>query len=109
MGLSFFGSSCSGCSSSEAIVKDKNPKPENFKILEAGFNKNFTIVKVKYPDCDNFEGIKILVYKGRVLKKLMKQELLDPHFCDNEHLSPIARFEPTEEGLQLALNLKYSK
>ena len=87
------------------IVMNKNPDPSDFKILEGGVNKDFTIVRVHYPDCDNFEGEKILVYKGHVLKEVMAQKKLDPHFCDKGHLSPIARFAPTDEGLKLALNL----
>jgi hypothetical protein len=109
MGFKYFKSSCSGnCTTNCApniIIKDKNPDPSNFEILQGGMNKNFTIVRVRYPDCDNFEGEKILVYKGPVLKEIMKQKKLDPHFCDKCPLSPIARFAPTEEGLSLALKL----
>jgi len=100
----------SGCisSSCKTIIKEVilgNPNPSNFKILSAGMNENFTILKVKYPDCANYEGVKILVYKGHILKELMAMTEVDPHFCD-KHLSPIARFEPTEYGLKLALSLK---
>ena len=105
MGLGLMRSSCSASCSPQVIIRDKNPRPTNFKILEGGMNKDFTIIKVKYPDCDNYEGEKILVYKGHVLKEVMALKELDPHFCDKGHLSPIARFEPTEEGLELALGL----
>ena len=94
-------SSCS-CAPSK---QTPNPNPKNFQILESGLNKDFTIIKVRYPDAINYEGVKILVYKGHVLKELMQATEIDPHFCD-KHLSPIARFVPTEEGLKLALNLK---
>lgn len=70
-------------------------------------NKSFTILRVKYEGCTNYEGFKILVYKGHVLKELVVATELDPHFCE-KHLAPIARFAPTEEGLRLALNLKDS-
>ena len=31
---------------------------------------------------------------------------IDPHFCNsNKHITPIARFIPTKEGLSLALKL----
>lgn len=84
--------------------KSPNPNILNFTILESGFNKDFTILKVKYIDCTNYEGIKILVYKGHVLKELLDAKEIDPHFCE-KGLSPIARFVPTEEGLKLALSL----
>jgi len=101
MGLRIGLSSCSGgqCGTTQ------NPNPRKFKILESGFNERFTILKVKYEGCTNYEGVKILVYKGHILKELTNAAELDPHFCEN-HLSPIARFAPTEEGLTLALNLK---
>ncbi len=100
-------SSCRS-SSCTTVIKEVlvgSPNPRNFQILEAGMNEAFTILKVKYPDCKNYEGMKILVYKGHVLKELVRQAELDPHFCD-KHLSPIARFAPTEEGIKLALSLK---
>lgn len=108
MGMSVMRSSSSCSIGSERVIPDKNPKPSNFEILEAGVNKEFTIAKVRYPDCDNFEGLKILVYKGHVIKELVKQTELDPHFCNHGHLSPIARFAPTDEGLKLALNLTFN-
>lgn len=49
--------------------------------------------------------VKELMYKGHVLKELVASTEIDPHFCE-KHLSPIARFAPTEEGLKLALSLK---
>lgn len=107
MGL-YSSSRRSACRIDSCVPKIKtpaNPNPKNFQILEGGMNADFTIIKVKYPDCANYEGVKILVYKGHVLKELMQKSELDPHFCEN-HLSPIARFAPTYEGLKLALNLK---
>ncbi len=93
-------SACYSCNSD----KLPNPDPKKFEILEVGLNNDFTIVRVKYPDCTNYEGVKILVYKGHVIKEIMAAKEIDPHFCD-KHLSPIARFAPTEEGLKLALSL----
>ena len=90
-------SSC-GC----LLINDnKNPNPLNFNILSNEYNDNFTAIVVHYPDADNYEGKKILVYKGNVIKELQEVKELDPHFCD-KHLSPIARFAPTDEGIKLA-------
>jgi len=58
----------------------------------------YIVIYVHYPDCKNYEGFKIMVYKSN-LTSLIKQGHLDPHFSDNKkYLSPIARFEPTPEG-----------
>lgn len=104
MGLDLF-SSCGGSVCGSSLP---NPDPKKFKILDAGINRDFTIIRIKYEGCANYEGVKILVYKGHVLKELLAASEIDPHFCEN-HLSPIARFAPTEDGLALALNLKISK
>ncbi len=75
-----------------------NPKPDNYKLVRSEVVKNHLVIELKYLDCTNYEGRKIMVYKC-TLNELMKQKLIDPHFCDNEnYFSPIARFEPTEQG-----------
>lgn len=56
------------------------------------------VSKINYPNCTNYEGNKILVtsfYPGH-------KSSLDPHFCPNSGI--IARFEPTDEGFENALN-----
>lgn len=58
----------------------------------------YTLVQVKYIGATNYEGRKILLYKGNL------PDELDPHFCEH-HKSPVARFEPTELGWELALCL----
>lgn len=55
---------------------------------------------MKYKNCTNFEGIKILVFKGQYVERIV----MDPHFSDDEE-SPIARFKPTVEGINLATKL----
>ena len=83
----------------EAINKSlPNPDPTNYKIKKCRRLGKYLIVKIQYLDCINYEGIKILVYKT-TLEKLKAQKYIDPHFCDNKKfISPIARFVPTEEG-----------
>lgn len=80
-----------------------NPNPNNYTIenyLEKG---NYLIIMVKYHDCTNYEGKKILVYKNVSLLKLLKQRSIDPHFSKSQtYLSPIARFVPTTEGWNMA-------
>ena len=52
-------------------------------------------LRVKYPNCTNAEGIKIMVLKTSVIE-LLKTKVLDPHFNDVNKV--IARFEPTDQG-----------
>jgi hypothetical protein len=96
----------SSCSSSPYATKDSNPNPKVYKITRVfNFGKNLAIL-VTYPNCTNFEGNKILVYKNihnlENLLKLTKGEL-DPHF--SKGTSPFARFIPTEEGWNNAIKL----
>jgi len=99
--------SCSTFDTSQPI-KDINPKADNYKILHSVCVNGNLVLELEYPDCTNFEGRKILVYKKTTFLELMQTNkgLLDPHF-HNEHKtkakSPFARFVPTAEGWQLAL------
>lgn len=80
-----------------------NPSPERWNLIEKVELKNSHVLKVKYLDATNFEGIKIMVFKG----KYHERYLLDPHFTESID-SPIARFKPDDEGWELALNLAKS-
>lgn len=90
----------------EIIVKDNplpNPKPDNYSIIKYEQIKNKLIIKIKYHDCVNYEGEKILIFNCSY-NDIIKQRLIDPHFSeDKSFYSPIARFEPTEEGWELAI------
>jgi hypothetical protein len=75
-----------------------NPDPSNWELLEDVSFGLYIAVKLRYPNCTNYEGVKVLVYKA-TLSQLVKQKSLDPHFSNQEsYLSPIARFEPTDRG-----------
>jgi hypothetical protein len=80
-----------------------NPDPKRWKLLDTWFYNNAYVLKVKYLDATNFEGVKIMVYKGKFpgYKNITS---LDPHFTDDD-LSPIARFRPDKEGIAMANNL----
>ena len=89
MGMSL-GSSCSsGPNNPDAVA----PNPRNFKIIERRKYEHTTVLHVNYPNCTNYEGRKILVFKGI---PLIEGEL-DPHFSEYDQ-SLIARFAPTEDG-----------
>lgn len=91
------------CWSSPYAVADSNPDPVNFKILHEQLINGYLILFVEYPNCTNFEGKKLMVYKGfnssAALLKLNNGEL-DPHFSKGKG-SPIARFRPTPESQEL--------
>lgn len=80
-----------------------NPNPSNFKI-EKMIELENTYVEVFYPDAKNYEGQKVMVYRGRVAEQIMRAKELDPHFAENG-LGPIARFAPTIEGKLIAMQL----
>lgn len=113
MGLGIGISSC-GCSTPQPKIIERiiekvvnklpNPNPKNFKILHISQIKKNVLLVVQYPDCTNYEGKKIMVYRHVKKSDILEMESLDPHFCDN-HISPFARFEPTEKGLTEAYDL----
>jgi hypothetical protein len=65
--------------------------------------ENGYVLKVQYSGCTNFEGVKVMVFRGTYRKR----NYLDPHF-DETGQSPIARFRPDAEGWQMALDLAKS-
>ena len=90
---------------SRIIVENNlpNPNPNNFLIQRHREHEGNLMIEVKYLDCKNYEGEKILVYEKCTMKDLEKQKAIDPHFCENKNFhSPIARFEPTERGWRMA-------
>jgi hypothetical protein len=107
MGLSI-GSSCSYDEKRKYTVpvadsepqKLPNPDPKKFivnRTFVCSGNTACMVVAVNYPDCTNYEGDKILLFVGDV-PNFNKVTKLDPHFCEGDHLSPFARFEPTNQG-----------
>jgi hypothetical protein len=86
--------------------KYPNPNPKNFRIIRSQDVLNHLVVEVLYPDCTNYEGHKILVYRNTSLQDLCNQSSIDPHFSNSsEHLSPFARFEPTQSGWIAAMKM----
>lgn len=117
MGISpFHKSSYCSCDKKEVIVKEiireicvepknyPNPNPRNFEVKKVEMYSNFLVALIKYPDCINFEGEKILVFENLSFEDFVSLKFIDPHFCEGNHASPIARFTPTEKGWQYAIN-----
>jgi hypothetical protein len=93
----------SNSSFDEGYGSAPNPNLKNFEISRSLQIGNFLVIKIIYSDCYNYEGNKILVFEGVTLIKLLKQEIIDPHFSDKaQYYSPIARFVPTDEGWYMA-------
>lgn len=88
-----------------------NPDPNNYKILDFNVCHKSVVLKIKYLDCTNYEGSKILVYRNIDLRTVLTQSNgIDPHFNKPSKGSvyPFARFEPTEDGWKAALALAAS-
>lgn len=108
MGISIMGS----CRISCYAIPNSNPNPKNFKIQWTLSINEYLLVCVDYPDAKNFEGQKLLLYKNvpslEHLLQLTNNEL-DPHFDDDTNkVSPIARFKPTQDGIDHAFFLAYN-
>lgn len=93
---------------SSAGAGNPNPNPHNYrfvKVKEIDDGK-FLVLLLHYPDCTNYEGNKILLFKDTTLIELINQRFIDPHFFTDQQLkSPIARFVPTDEGWRMAISL----
>lgn len=108
MGISFFHRSCSTQPAPliNQIVNfitrtPQAPNPAQFTIIDATQVGDYCVLEVRYPNCSNYEGRKILLMEGSA-EKHKGRRTLDPHFEPGEH-SPIARFEPTTRGKMLAI------
>jgi hypothetical protein len=117
MGLNFLGNRSSstfdfGRDSSDynkppvTINPSPSPNPNNYDIIGHLESNGWLLIKIKYLDCTNYEGMKILLFKDVTVMDLLKQKSIDPHFSENKkYKSPFARFEPTESGWFAAKSL----
>lgn len=101
MGVS--GISCSHSSYDSPPPKLPNPDPSNFRLQMHATYGEYLVMQINYPDCTNYEGDKILVFKGVTVSDLLEQGSIDPHFSNNPaRHSPVARFAPTKLGWLMA-------
>lgn len=100
----------------EEKQKDKfdkfvNPSPDPYKYKIVSFKQDgkYSLLKINYPNCTNYEGNKILLFKGYSPEKFMNIDRIDPHFIEGkdviEDVVPIARFEPTDYGWSMGIAL----
>lgn len=93
------------CAPKNKIIEPKlpNPDPANWVFVKGHETQFGSVLMIRYPDCTNYEGKKILVFLDASIAKVRKQRLVDPHFSNNkDYLSPFARFEPTDAGWKAA-------
>lgn len=113
MGLRLFGSNSSYDPPTKKyryVDGPPNPDPSNYIIKRHLQTSKYLLIEITYPDCTNYEGNKILLYKNATLQQLKDQVYIDPHFSKNITLrSPIARFEPTQNGWNMAKTILYRK
>ncbi len=94
------------CNEPEIIKSESSPDPTKFKLVNMKYVGAYMILKIQYEDANNYEGLKILVFKDIKYNELLvkNKNTIDPHFAENkEFVSPIARFEPTTEGWENAI------
>ncbi|MOA20407.1 hypothetical protein D3C78_1408490 [compost metagenome] len=103
MGLGLFGSSYSEFDGYVPILNIE-PKADFFRINQTYEINGNLVAIITYPNCTNFEGKKILVFRNMSDIDLRSNRLIDPHFS-NKGLSPFARFVPSKEGLNAAKEL----
>lgn len=72
-----------------------NPNPYAYTILHTEREGQYVVMKVQYPHCTTYEGVKILVVD---ITKLWNDGGLDPHFTENGPV--LARFEPNDRGMK---------
>ena len=82
------------------FFSDKKDPFENFRIKRYYESNNYLLLHVFYPAQQTlYESNKYLVFKDVCFNDVYMWNKIDPHFCNNpEHPSPIARFQPTQEG-----------
>jgi hypothetical protein len=78
-----------------------NPDPRNFEIIKIETLNQYSLVMVKFPDCKNCGGIKILLINGMTEEEIRDLDKIDPHFQEGHSTEEpyiIARFEPSNSG-----------
>jgi len=98
MGMKLFGSSSLGLNDMlyESANNIIDPIPDKFKIIDLVQEGNYVCAEIQYPNCTNFEGTKIIVFKDATVEEVKSMALIDPHFLEGNKV--FARFRPTPEG-----------
>lgn len=95
-------STSSGIRIGRGALLPGDPDPARFEIQYLEKFGAYVVAAIVWPDAENFEGRKIAVYRCSP-DELRKAKTLDPHFQEQRGpLVPVARFEPTDDGLDAA-------
>jgi hypothetical protein len=86
-------------------VSEFDPNPTKFMIRKFTEQNGNLAILVDYPNCKNYEGAKVIVYKNTNWEQVRRLKELDPHFTNEASIKPFARFEPTTEGWLKAVEL----
>ena len=101
-----------GSSSTVESYEDyKDAKPEDVEkrklyprldshVIKHRLIGDYVVVQAKYPQCPNYEGIKIIVYEASGYQEMNKSKL-EPHFLKDNPI--VARFHPTPKGWNMAV------
>ena len=88
------------------VLNEGNPDPMHWDLIRRFTDGRHLVVELEFPNCNNYEGRKIMVYRNITMwESLVKvnKDMIDPHFAENKKfISPFARFEPTDEGWKQA-------
>lgn len=90
-----------GANYEELKVSKFDPNPAKFNILKHYYDSGNLAIWINYPNCTNYEGNKIIVFKNTTWEQLNKLKEIDPHFTESDEIKPFARFEPTDYSWEL--------
>jgi len=79
------------------------PDPRSFSVLKSYRRGNNVALMIKYPEAENYEGLKILVFENEPKEFVAGAIQFDPHFFPDSNL--VARFAPTTRGWAMATDL----
>ena len=84
-------------------IGNGQPIVSDFTIARTQVIGEFCIAEVRYPNCLNYEGRKILVFEDCNREEILSLKTIDPHFTNDTNL--IARFKPDTHGWSNAVRL----
>jgi hypothetical protein len=81
-----------------------NPNPRRFAIKAATQIGRYVVAKIHYPDCTNYGGDKVCVFRDATAGQIESLSVIDPHFFEGDRPDvPVARFKPDDDGLRMAV------
>lgn len=105
LGIPRFGRGCTQTGPSYEEMPKRapvDPDPKRFELVMMKRIGQAAVAMIRYLDCTNYEGRKVLIYADAddFMREASAADL-DPHFRPGS--GPLARFEPTDRGWELAV------